>query len=336
MSGPRLIVALALFACQGAKHERTAPAQSPEMNITVAEHTAPREPAPAPPPSPQAQALAQVIHAPVTILDASETDDGTFVVFRFNTLEAHLGALDPTQRELALAQMKSVREQCQAQREAARTGARDTWEPEQTDLWIPCEVLAAEALIPRPQRAAKQADPSSAPASALSPRCDALGIAIMTSAVAVAAHQVITEKSCLGRVEPLERRDFTGAGRPQIVLTATHEEWRTMAWGWSVDVETRTLTAFELAGGGLQEVLSMVLDEAVFLESTLRTTCRYTVDSPGVVTRYVDAWNSISGGLEVHRIRWDAKRKRWGPPTALQGHRGVIPEDALPLDRPAD
>ncbi|MEZ4450471.1 MAG: hypothetical protein R3B09_13410 [Nannocystaceae bacterium] len=366
MPRPLLVVALALAACRGdmpASAPGSTPALEPSgpaiVELAAAEPAAAEpaaaepaaaepaaaepaaaEPAPLedpeedledrpevePPPAwiAIASALSRTIHAPTEVLGAVDTAEGTFVTFRYNTLASHLGRLDPEARAQTEARLKAMTEACEARRVGDEPGRRDRA--------TPCDVSAAETLIPR-----ERPTPGKIhyPISAFSSRCDALGIALVDPQRRVLAHRVLTDERCYDEVAPLELRDFTGSGRPQVVVLSTHEVWRTMAWGFTVETREREIQVFD-ADRTLTEVFDLTLDRTIYLETKLRSTCRYTLDAPGVVTSYCEAWNSLEEGLEVARVRWDKKRRRWGEPKPVKGAPTDIPDAALPLDRPSE
>ncbi|MCB9753630.1 MAG: hypothetical protein H6713_27120 [Myxococcales bacterium] len=288
---------------------------------------------PEPDPSPFAPALAQLTRAPVTVLDTVDTPDGTFVAYRFNTLAAHLGKLSSKARARAEARIERFEASCTADREQALASLPEADRDSYNDQLPPCDVRAAWSLIKRPPPDCGKHSCTEAPDD-MSPRCDALGVALMRSPGSVRARRILTEESCLDRLEPLRREHVTGQGRAEILVTATHEEWDSAHyWGWSVNTSRRRLLAFKLDRGRLEQVLELELDEYIFLEDTLRASTRYKLERPGVITRYCEAWNSIHDGVQITQERWDEARRGWGEAQIIEEELGTIPDDALPLDR---
>ena len=283
--------------------------------------------------SPFAPALAKLTRAPVTVLGMVNTPDGTFVAYRFNTLAAHLGKLKPEARAEAEVRIKRFEASCTAAREQEIASLPEADRDSYNDQSPPCDVRAAWSIIKRPPPDCGKHSCIEAPDD-MSPRCDALGVALMRSPDNVRAHRVLTEKSCLGSYEPLQQERLTGRGRAEILVTATHDEWDSAHyWGWSVNTSCRRMIAFKLDRGRLEQVIELDLDEYIYRDGTMRSSYRYKIDRPGVITRYSDAWNSIHDGVQIVRVRWDAARRKWGEPKILEENFGTIPDDALPLDR---
>jgi len=312
----------------GSKPEADPVSTSGSTSLTEPEPEAKAEPEP----SPYAPALARLTHAPVIVLGAVDTPDGVFVAYRFNTLAAHLGALEPNTRARARAKLKQFEASCTVRREQALASIPEA-ERHLHDQDPPCAVQAAWSIIDRPPPHCGKHSCIEAPDD-LSPRCDALGVALLRAPDVVKERLILTQKSCLERVEPLQREHLTGQGRAEILVTATHEEWDSAHyWGWSVNTSTRRLLAFKLDRGRIEQVLELSLDEQVFLDGTLRSSGRYTIDRPGVITRYWEAWNSIHDGVQIDQVRWSRKRGRWSEPKMIEENNGSIPGHALPLDR---
>ena len=201
------------------------------------------------------------------------------------------------------------------------------------DFDPPCSVQAAWSIVDRPPPNCGKHSCAEAPDD-LSPHCDALGVALMSAHDVVKAQIFLTQESCLASVEPIQRERLTGEGRAELLVTATHELWdASHYWGWSVNTSTRRLLAFKLDSGRIEQVLDLLLDEYVFLDGTLRSSGRYTIERPGVIRRYSEAWNSLFDGVQIDELRWNRKSQAWSKPKIIVENYGSIPKYALPLDR---